>query len=183
LNTSQKSPENDFFSLKADPRDAGLRLDRFISNHTPHCSRSHAARLICRGHIRVNTHGKKPGYRLKSGDLIEGEMPEPVAVSFEAEAMDLTVLYEDRAIIVINKAAGLVVHPAPGNYTGTLVNGLLHHCPDLAPIAGELRPGIVHRLDKDTSGAIIVAKNAAALENLAGQFKARTVAKTYLAIV
>ncbi len=110
-------------------------------------------------------------------------MPEPAAVSFEPEPMDLAVLYEDRAIIVINKPQRMVVHPAPGNYTGTLVNGLLHHCPDLAPIAGEIRPGIVHRLDKDTSGTIIVAKNADALENLAGQFKARTVTKTYLALV
>lgn len=183
MNTSQKSPDTGFFFFEIDPRDEGLRLDRFISTHTPHCSRSHAARLICRSHIRVNAHTKKPGYRIRSGDLVEVEMPEPAAVSFEAEAMDLAVLYEDRAIIVINKPAGLVVHPAPGNYTGTLVNGLLHHCPDLAPIAGEIRPGIVHRLDKDTSGAIIVAKNAAALENLAGQFKARTVAKTYLALV
>lgn len=97
--------------------------------------------------------------------------------------MDLAILYEDRSIIVINKPPGLVVHPAPGNYTGTLVNGLLHHCPDLAPISGEIRPGIVHRLDKDTSGTIIVAKHAAALENLAGQFKARTVTKIYLALV
>ena len=183
MNTFQKSPDNDFFSFKIDPRDAGLRLDLFVSTHTPHCSRSHAARLIGRGHFRVNTLTKKPGYRIKSGDLVEGEMPEPVAVSFEPEPMDLSVLHEDRAIIVINKPAGLVVHPAPGNYTGTLVNGLLHRCPDLAPIAGEIRPGIVHRLDKDTSGVIIVAKNAAALENLAGQFKTRTVAKTYLAIV
>jgi len=183
LNTSQKFLDNGSFSFKIDPLDEGLRLDAFISTHIPHCSRSHATRLIRDGHIRVNTHTKKPGYRIRPGDVVDGEMPQPVAVSFQPEPMDLAVLYEDRGIIVINKPAGLVVHPAPGNYTGTLVNGLLHHCPDLAPIAGEIRPGIVHRLDKDTSGTIIVAKNAAALENLAGQFKDRTVAKTYLAIV
>ncbi len=160
-----------------------MRLDAFIGASIPHCSRSHATHLIRDGHIRVNTKLKKPGYRIRPGDVVAGEMPEPAEVSFEPEPMDLAVLYEDRAIIVINKPAGLVVHPAPGHYTGTLVNGLLHHCPDLAPIAGEIRPGIVHRLDKDTSGTIIVAKNAAALENLAGQFKARTVVKTYRAIV
>jgi 23S rRNA pseudouridine1911/1915/1917 synthase len=183
VNTSPRLPDNGPFSFKVDPGNSGLRLDAFISANTPHCSRSHAARLIRDGHIRVNTLIKKPGYRIRPGDVVAGEMPAPVTVSFEPEPMDLAVLYEDRAIIVINKPAGLVVHPAPGNYTGTLVNGLLHHCPDLAPIAGEIRPGIVHRLDKDTSGAIIVAKNAAALENLAGQFKDRTVTKTYLAIV
>ncbi len=160
-----------------------MRLDAFISTHTSQCSRSYAARIIRDGHVRVNATLKKPGYRIKSGDVVDGEMPEPAVVSFEPEPLDLSILYEDRVIIVINKPAGLVVHPAPGHYTGTLVNGLLHHCPDLAPIAGEIRPGIVHRLDKHTSGTIIVAKNAAALENLAGQFKARTVAKTYLAIV
>ncbi|MCP3955353.1 MAG: RluA family pseudouridine synthase, partial [Desulfobacterales bacterium] len=147
------------------------------------CSRSYAASIIRDGHIRVNGALKKPGYRIRSGDRVAGNIPPPATVSFEPEPMDLAVLYEDQALIVINKPPGMVVHPAPGNYTGTLVNGLLHHCPDLAPIAGEIRPGIVHRLDKDTSGTIIVAKNAGALENLAGQFKARTVEKTYLAVV
>lgn len=168
---------------QVEPRDDGLRLDAYICARLADCSRSHAARLIREGHIRVNAGTKKPGYRIRPGDRVTGDVPPPAAVSFVPESMTLSILHEDRAIIVVNKPAGLVVHPAPGNYSGTLVNGLLHHCPDLAPIAGEIRPGIVHRLDKDTSGTIIVAKNAAALENLAGQFKARTVAKTYLAIV
>lgn len=167
----------------AEPRDDSLRLDTFIGTHTPHCSRSHAAQLIRAGHICVNGAVKKPGYRIRSGDRIDGKLPPPEMAAFAPEPMDLAILYEDRAVIVIDKPPGLVVHPAPGNFSGTLVNGLLHHCPDLAPIAGEIRPGIVHRLDKDTSGAIIVAKNAAALENLARQFKARTVTKTYLAVV
>ena len=151
--------------------------------HVPDCSRSHAARLVRDGLIRLNTNLKKPGYRVKIGDCVEGELPPPEVVSFEPEPMDLNVLYEDEDIIVINKPSGLVVHPAPGHYTGTLVNGLLYHCPDLAPISGEIRPGIVHRLDKDTTGTIIVAKNPASLEHLAGQFKERTVVKKYLALV
>ena len=183
MNTSKRLQENDLFPFEIASRDGGKRLDTFISSNILNCSRSHAARLIRRGHIRVNSVIKKPGYRIRPGELINGEIPQPEAVSFKAEPMDLAILYEDSAIIVINKPPGLVVHPAPGNYSGTLVNGLLDHCPDLAPIAGEIRPGIVHRLDKDTSGTIIVAKNAGALENLAGQFKARTVSKTYLAII
>lgn len=151
--------------------------------YVPDCSRSHAARLIRNGLIRLNTELKKPGYRVKTGDCVEGELPPPETVAFNPEPMDLNVLYEDKDIIVINKPPDLVIHPAPGHYTGTLVNGLLHHCPDLVPIAGEIRPGIVHRLDKDTSGAIIVAKNPASLEHLADQFKSRTVVKKYLALV
>lgn len=183
MNPLQRPPGYGPISFEVESRDDGLRLDAFIGNRTPHCSRSHAAQLIRAGHILVNAAVKKPGYRIKPGDRIEGELPPPETAAFEPEPMGLKVLHEDRAIIVINKPPGLVVHPAPGHYSGTLVNGLLHHCPDLAPIAGEIRPGIVHRLDKDTSGTIIVAKNADALENLAAQFKNRTVAKTYLAIV
>ena len=183
MNISQRSRECGPFSFKVDPREGGLRLDTYISAAIAGCSRSHAARLIREGHIQVNAVLKKPGYHIRPGDRVSGDMPQPAAVSFDPEPMDLPILYEDRAIIVINKPPGLVVHPAPGHYSGTLVNGLLHHCPDLAPIAGEIRPGIVHRLDKDTSGTIIVAKNAAALESLAAQFKARSVTKTYLALV
>jgi 23S rRNA pseudouridine1911/1915/1917 synthase len=183
LNILHRSQSNGPFPFKVDPRDAGMRLDTFISSKIPDCSRSHAARLIREGHIRVNSVIKKPGCKIRPDELIDGHIPLPEAVSFDPEPMDLSIVYEDRSIIVINKPPGLVVHPAPGNYSGTLVNGLLHHCPDLAPISGEIRPGIVHRLDKDTSGTIVVAKNAGALENLAGQFKARRVKKTYLAIV
>jgi len=183
LNTPQRSQDSHPFSFEISSSDVGLRLDAVIGSHVPDCSRSHAARLIRAGLIRVNTLLKKPGYRVKWADRVDGEMPPPETVAFDPEPMDLNVLYEDQDIIVINKPPGLVVHPAPGHYSGTLVNGLLHHCPDLAPIAGEIRPGIVHRLDKDTSGALIAAKNAAALEHLAGQFKDRTVVKTYLALV
>jgi len=183
LNTSQPSQDSHPFAFEISSSDAGLRLDAVISGHVRGCSRSHAARLIRDGLVRVNTDLKKPGYRVKSGDQVEGEVPPPETVSFDPEPMDLNVLHEDSDIIVINKPPDLVVHPAPGHYSGTLVNGLLHRCPDLAPIAGEIRPGIVHRLDKDTSGTLVVAKNPTALENLAGQFKDRTVVKKYLALV
>ncbi len=183
MNTTQRFPDSAPFPILIATPDAGLRLDACVSAHAPDFSRSHAAKLIRQGLIRVNAIVKKPGYRVKPGDLIEGRIPEPEAVSYGPEALDLDILYEDSAIIVINKPPGMVVHPAPGHYSGTLVNGLLHHCPDLAPIAGEIRPGIVHRLDKDTSGTLIAAKNAAVLGHLAGQFKARTVQKTYLTVV
>jgi len=183
LNTPQRSQDSHPFSFEISSSDAGLRLDAVVSTHVPDCSRSHAVRLIRDGLVRVNTDLKKPGYRVKTGDCVAGELPLPEVVSFAPERMELNVLYEDTDIIVINKPPGLVVHPAPGHYSGTLVNGLLHHCPDLAPISGEIRPGIVHRLDKDTSGSIIVAKNPASLEHLARQFKARTVVKKYLALV
>ena len=171
------------FSLRVESFAAGVRLDTFLGTHLPQCSRSHATQLIRRGHIRVNAALKKPSYRIRTGDRIEGELPPPERVCIDPQPMPLHILYEDHTIIVINKSPSLVVHPAPGHHSDTLVNGLLHHCVDLAPIVGKIRPGIVHRLDKDTSGTIIVAKNATALQNLTGQFKARTVAKTYLALV
>ncbi len=158
-------------------------MDVVVAARIPRFSRTQAGRMISNGMIQVQHVEKKPGYRVKTGDCVEGELPPPEAVSFAPEPMDLNVLYEDEDFIVVNKPPDLVVHPAPGHYSGTLVNGLLHHCPDLAPIAGKIRPGIVHRLDKDTSGSLIVAKNSAALEHLAGQFKARTVVKKYLALV
>jgi len=115
--------------------------------------------------------------------VVSGHIPAPQPAGYRPEPIPLHVLFEDPDIVVINKPPGLVVHPAPGHFCGTLVNALLHHCTDLAGIGEELRPGIVHRLDKDTSGTLVVAKNASALEHLAGQFKNRTVRKDYLALV
>ena len=125
----------------------------------------------------------KPSYRLKAGDSVSGQLPAPQPSGFQPEPIPIRILYEDAHIILINKPPGLVVHPAPGHFSGTLVNGLLYHCPDLGAIGAEIRPGIVHRLDKDTSGTLVVAKNAAAMEHLAAQFKNRTVLKDYLALV
>lgn len=162
---------------------SGRRLDTIVASLIPDCSRSFAADLIRKGNIRVQGAVKKPGYKVKTGDEISGNIPPPDPIHFEPEQIEIDILYEDEYLIVISKRPGLVVHPAPGHYTGTLVNGLLYHCPDFKGIGGKLRPGIVHRLDKDTSGTMVVAKNAATLEHLALQFKSRTVKKTYLALV
>jgi len=170
-------------SLKPDENQAGMRFDIFVSSVFPECSRSLAADLIREGKIRVYDSVKKPGYRLKTGDEISGYIPAPEPVKFAPEPVELNILYEDDYLIVINKQPGLVVHPASGHYTGTLVNGLLYHCPDLEGIGGKLRPGIVHRLDKDTSGTLVVAKNNTAHNLLSLQFKSREIKKEYLAIV
>lgn len=174
--------DDHFFSL-SDLGDSNQRLDALVSAHVKDCSRSLAADLIRRGLIQVGTETKKPGYRPKPGEVISGCIPPPEPISCEPEPIPLDILFEDRDLIVINKAPGLVVHPAPGHDSGTIVHGLLHHCPDLEGIGGELRPGIVHRLDKDTSGILVVAKNGPALAGLAAQFKSRTVQKSYLALV
>jgi 23S rRNA pseudouridine1911/1915/1917 synthase len=171
------------FRLLVDASAAGRRLDVFVVKRLPGCSRSYAAQLIAGGAIKVDGLERKPGHRVKAGEVVTGSVPAPRPSGFLPEAISLDLLYEDEHLVVINKPAGLVVHPAPGHYTGTLVNALLHHCPDLAGIGAELRPGIVHRLDKDTSGTLVVAKNAFVLERLAAQFKARTVRKEYLALV
>lgn len=147
------------------------------------CSRSYAATLIHNDFIRVNQTPAKPGLRLKTGDVVTGELPPPKPIDCEAEDIPLDFIYQDGDLAVVNKPAGLVVHPAPGNYTGTLVNALLHHCPDIGCIGGDIRPGIVHRLDKDTSGVMVVAKSSSAHESLSAQFKKRSIRKEYLAIV
>jgi 23S rRNA pseudouridine1911/1915/1917 synthase len=173
----------DEFSFPADADCAGIRLDVFLAARLPACSRAFASRLISTRHIKVNGTPRKPGYRLKPGDRVTGCIPPPQPSGLLPEPIPLHILYEDEHIVVINKQPGLVVHPAPGHYSGTLVNGLLYHCPDIGAIGNELRPGIVHRLDKDTSGTLVAAKNAAALVHLSAQFKHRSVAKDYLALV
>ncbi len=176
-------PVQGAFTILANESDQGRRLDAVVAAHLPGCSRSLAVNLISNLEILVDNQAKKPGYRVKCGDKILGRIPAPVPTEYLPEPIQLQILYQDSHIVVINKQAGLVVHPAAGHSSGTLVNALLHHCPDLEGIGGEIRPGIVHRLDKDTSGTIVVAKNTAALENLAKQFKSRTVQKIYLALV
>jgi 23S rRNA pseudouridine1911/1915/1917 synthase len=173
----------DDFSFHADAASSGIRVDVFLASRLPDCSRSFASQLVANGQFKINGKSVKPGYRLKVGDTVAGRIPAPRPCGFQPEPILLHILYEDAHILVINKPPGLVVHPAPGHYSGTLVNGLLYHCPDLGGIGGELRPGIVHRLDKDTSGTLVVAKNSAALEHLGAQFKNRTVRKDYLALV
>ena len=170
-----------------DDSSAGLRLDLFIARcygaATALMSRAGAQKLIEAGHVSVNGGGAKASSRVKLHDRIEIRRPEVCEIGLVAEALPLNILYEDQDILVIDKAAGMVVHPAAGRVSGTLVNAVLHHCPDIAGIGGERRPGIVHRLDKDTSGVMVVAKNDLALRSLLEQFKSRTVQKEYLAIV
>ena len=171
------------FTILANESDQGRRLDAVVAAHLPDCSRSLAVNLIANLEILVDNQAKKPGYRVKSGEQIEVRIPEPEPVEYKPEPIPLNIIYQDSDIVVLNKQAGIVVHPAPGHGSGTLVNALLYHCPDLEGIGGEIRPGIVHRLDKDTSGTMVVAKNAQTLDALAKQFKARSVRKKYLALV
>lgn len=159
------------------------RVDVFLAELIDDFSRSYIQKGIEEGWVKVNGKTVKPNYKLKCGDVVEAQIPAPKALSLEPENIPLDIIYEDQDIIVINKPRGMVVYPAPGNYSGTLVNALLYHAKDLSGINGVLRPGIVHRLDKDTSGAIVVAKNDQAHRALADQFKGKKVKKTYLAIV
>jgi 23S rRNA pseudouridine1911/1915/1917 synthase len=171
------------FGKTIDESGARKRLDAWLAEEQPEHSRARWQALIQEGNVTVNGKSVKRNHKLREGDRVEWTIPEPVSSELLPEDIPLEVLYEDEHMIVINKPAGLVVHPAAGNETGTLVNALLHHCTDLAGIGGEKRPGIVHRLDKDTSGVIVVAKTEAALNELARQFKARETEKEYLTIV
>jgi len=160
------------------------RLDAFLAGAHPDVSRSRWKQLIETGHVTLNeTPVRKPNTPLSPGDELVCTLPPPEPVGLVATAIPLDILHEDTDLIVLNKPPGLVVHPAPGHAADTLVNALLHHCTDLAGIGGELRPGIVHRLDKDTSGVLVVAKNEQAVAALVAQFSAHTVEKDYLALV
>ena len=159
------------------------RLDTYVAANFPAVSRSQLKKLIDTGLITINGNPAKASFKLKGGELIEITLPSPEPTTALPEAIPLQVLYEDEDVIVIDKAAGMVVHPAPGHSGGTLVNALLHHCSDLAGIGGELRPGIVHRIDKDTSGVIVVTKNDQSHQHLAEQFKAHTIQRRYIALV
>ena len=161
----------------------GERLDTFIARRCPELSRSHARRLIDEGLVSVNGRQAKPSERVTAGLSVNVTIPPPETITLVPEAIPLTIIYQDGDIIVLDKPAGLTVHPAPGHPSGTLVNALLAACPDLRGIAGTLRPGIVHRLDKDTSGLMVVAKNDRAQRALQRQLKDRDVRKTYLALV
>lgn len=162
---------------------AGERLDRVLAEQFPDLTRSQLKRYIDEGRVLLSARPAKAGEKLKGGEEIACDIPAPQAATALAEAIPLQILYEDRHLIVIDKPAGLVVHPAPGHAGGTLVNALLHHCTDLAGVGGELRPGIVHRLDKDTSGVMVATKDDATHLHLARQFKAHSINRRYLALV
>ena len=161
----------------------GARLDKYVSEKCPELSRSQAQRLIADGKITVNGIPAKPSLKLRTGDRIRITIPPPPPSHLEPEAIPLNIVYEDDDLLVVDKPAGLTVHPAPGHPSHTLVNALLSHLPSLPDTGEPLRPGIVHRLDKDTSGLVIVAKNNVAHMKLASQFKSRSVVKTYVALV
>lgn len=163
---------------------AGERLDRYLAEQLSDLSRSRLQKLIAEGQVQINgsicTCKKEP---VDLGDWIQIQIPEATSLTLQPEAIPLDVLYEDASIIIVNKPAGMVVHPAAGHDTGTLVNALLAHCGSLPGINGVQRPGIVHRLDKDTTGAIVVAKTEVALVDLQAQFKVKTARRTYWAVV
>ncbi|MBM4314174.1 MAG: RluA family pseudouridine synthase [Deltaproteobacteria bacterium] len=165
------------------PEEEGLRLDLFLAGKEPGLSRAQIQRAVAEGRVLANGCPIKAGRRVKTADAVTILLPDVKPSGVTPEAIPLTVLYEDPSLMVIDKPAGMVVHPAAGHAGGTLVNALLHHCRDLSGIGGILRPGIVHRLDKGTSGLLVVAKSDAAHWGLAGQFKRREVKKTYLALV
>jgi len=161
----------------------GERLDQFVARQLPELTRSRVQKLISEGRVAVAGARAKASLRLEAGQMIRVDVPVPAAAQAQAEAIPLDILYEDADLLVVNKPAGMTVHPSPGHASATLVNAILAHCDDLSGIGGVLRPGIVHRLDRDTSGVILVAKNDAAHRSLAQQLKARTIEKTYLALV
>lgn len=160
------------------------RLDKILLDRNPDFSRSRIEGLIKGGFVKVNSVvAEKAGMKVDESDVIEMEIPPPVPATPEPEDIPLDVVYEDSDMLVVNKAPGMVVHPAPGHFTGTLVNALLFHCPDLSGIGGVARPGIVHRLDQDTSGLIVVAKSQKAMENLVKAFAShKHIEKTYIAV-
>ncbi len=172
-------------TIKVNKNEAGQRLDLFLLSKLPKIiSRSFLQKLIRDGQIKVNDRLEKPSYKVKANDAITlPDRPMPHQIEISPEPIELNVLYEDSDIIVVDKPAGMIVHPIPSHTSGTLVNALLYHCKDLQGIGGELRPGIVHRLDKDTSGVMVVAKNDFAHRSLSQQFKNREVFKMYLALV
>lgn len=175
--------DSGFIYFTADDDDDRRRLDAVVARHLTDCSRTKATGLIRAGFIHVNRLKVKPSQRVSPGDEIRGRIPPPEPIEITPEPIDLDVLYQDDALLVINKPAGLVIHPAPGHMTGTLVHGLLYHFPNRFSVGGHLRPGIVHRLDKETSGCLVIAFNDRAHENLSFQFKSRTIYKEYLALV
>ncbi len=177
---SQPFPETLDFS--ATPGDAGVRLDQFLTGRLG-WSRARLQKILKAGLVRVNEQVRDPAYRVRAGDAIALTVPEPMPSHLAPEPLPLTIVFEDRDLLVVHKPPGLVVHPAPGHRTGTLLNALLHHCPELTEIGEVSRPGLVHRLDKDTSGLLVVAKTELAHHSLVQQFQTHEIGKNYLALV
>lgn len=169
--------------LKITEDNVGERIDKYLSNAIEGKTRSFIQGLIDDKAVIVNGKVIKSNYKLRKGDDIVVKLPEPIELDVKPENIELNIIYEDSDVIVVNKPKGMVVHPAPGNYNGTLVNGLLYHCKDLSGINGVIRPGIVHRIDKDTTGILVIAKNDDAHNSLAKQFKDHSIKREYYALV
>ncbi|MBZ4646562.1 MAG: pseudouridine synthase [Clostridia bacterium] len=164
--------------------DNNIRIDKYLSDKIKDLSRSYAQKIINDGLVQVNNKAVKQNYKVKANDMVHVEIPEPEKLEIKAEDIELDIVYEDADLLVVNKPQGMVVHPAAGNYTGTLVNALMKHCGgNLSAINGIIRPGIVHRIDKDTSGLLLVAKNNRAHIKLAKQIKDHSLSRRYVAIV
>ena len=161
----------------------GERIDKALSSIQSEWSRTQIGNWISEGVIKVNGDAVKAKYKVKAGDIIAIDVPEVEELDVVPENLALDIVYEDADVLVVNKPKGMVVHPAPGHMGGTLVNGLMYHCKDLSGINGVLRPGIVHRIDKDTSGLLMVAKNDTAHESLVNQLVNKTVTRKYIALV
>ncbi len=170
------------FKFAIDVAVEGERIDKAVSTMKAEWSRTQVGNWVSEGILLVNGAPVKSKYKAKTGDIIQVEVPEVVELEIVAEEMDLEIVYEDADVLVVNKPRGMVVHPAPGHASGTLVNGLMHHCTDLSGINGVARPGIVHRIDKDTSGLLMVAKNDIAHASLVDQLVAKTVTRKYTAL-
>lgn len=161
----------------------GERIDKYLTAVEADWSRTQVQQWIKEDRVLVNGNAVKANYKVQDGDAVSVHVPEPEPLDVTAEPMDLDIYYEDQDVLVVNKPRGMVVHPAPGHLTGTLVNGLMAHCDDLSGINGVMRPGIVHRIDKDTSGLLMVAKNDMAHESLVNQLVNKTVTRKYTALV
>lgn len=169
-------------TVTAEAEDAGTRADVFLAAKLG-VSRSNMQKLLEDGRVKRGEKIIKANYKVRAGEMFVVDIPEPEPIEAVPENIPLDIIYEDDDVVVLNKTRGMVVHPAPGNYTGTLVNALLYHCSNLSGINSAIRPGIVHRLDKDTSGIMIVAKNDAAHISLSQQIQSKTAVRTYLAVV
>lgn len=168
-------------TVTAEAEDAGTRADVFLAAKLG-VSRSNMQKLLEDGRVKRGEKIIKANYKVRAGEMFVVDIPEPEPIEAVPENIPLDIIYEDDDVVVLNKARGMVVHPAPGNYTGTLVNALMYHCSNLSGINSAIRPGIVHRLDKDTSGIMIVAKNDAAHISLSQQIQSKTAVRTYLAV-
>ncbi len=182
-NETSSQPNNETIILRVSENGANTRLDAYLAAHIQGWSRARLQRLIEDGDVLVDGRAAKPSHKLRADDEIEVELTSPPSTAFIPENIPVEIIYEDDDLIIVNKPAGMVVHPAAGNQSGTLANGLAYHFQQLSSRAGPIRPGIVHRLDKETSGLMVVAKTEDTHEKLADQFRAREVFKSYVALV